>query len=273
MAGVVLKMRRLLPLALTLGLALAAQTPAAPHLNQGGNLPVTAAIPDDPELARVIAPLAAQIRASFGRVIATAPDGMARWAGPGEFPLGFLLADVMRAGAARAVGGEVRLAFTNNGGIRRDLPVGPVHVGDLYEVMPFDNELVVADYTGAEVLAIVKEAIQRRGGEPISGIRVALTGTPQQPVLAVTWADGSAFDPAGTYRVATSDYLLANGDATPSLKKGRNVVLTSIPVRQLLIDWCEAQGKASQPIRAPEGGRYTFAPEIAAAIGARTFHY
>src|SRR5208283_3752470 len=102
---------------------------------------------------------------------------------------------------------------------------------------------------------------------------MALTGTPRQPALAVTWEDGSRIDPAATFRVATSDYLLANGDATPSLKKGRNAILTSIPVRQLLIDWCAARGEAGEPIRAPEGGRYSFSPGIAAAIQARTFHY
>ncbi len=124
-----------------LALALAAQ---APRLDVGVNDPVSAAIPDDPDLARVIAPLAAEIQASFGRVIAQAPRGMVRFQAPGECPLGFLLADAMRAGATAATGAEVRMAFTNSGGVRRDLPAGPVHVGDLYEVSPFDIELVVA---------------------------------------------------------------------------------------------------------------------------------
>jgi len=255
-----------------LALALAAQAPT-PRLERGGNDPIAAAIPDDPDLARVIAPLAEEIHASFGRVIAQAPHGLARREGPGELPLGFLLADAMRAGAAAAIGTEVRLAFTNSGGIRRDLPLGPVQVGDLYEVVPFDNELVVAEYTGAEVLAIVREAIQRRGGEPLSGLRVTAAGPLEQPQVTATWADGTALDPAATYRVATSDYLLSNGDATPTLKRGRHVVLTSVPVRQLLIDWCEREGKAGRPVEAPEGGRYRFTPELAAAIRARLARY
>ena len=253
-----------------LALALAAQ---APRLDVGVNDPVSAAIPDDPDLARVIAPLAAEIQASFGRVIAQAPRGMVRFQAPGECPLGFLLADAMRAGATAATGAEVRMAFTNSGGIRRDLPAGPVHVGDLYEVSPLDNELVVAEYTGAEVLAIVREGIQRRGGEPLSGLRVTASGPLEQPQVTVVWADGTPLDPAATYRVATSDYLLANGDATPTLKRGRHVVLTSVPVRQLLIDWCEREGKAGRPIEAPEGGRYRYSPELAAAIRDRLARY
>jgi len=256
-----------------LGLALAGQVPPAARLEHGGYAPVAASVADDPDLAKAIAPLAAELRASFGRVIADAPMGMERGGTHGEFPLGFLLADVMRAGAAAAVGEEVRIAFTNAGGIRRDLPAGPVHVGDLYEVMPFDNELVVAEYTGAEVLAIVREAILRKGGEPISGLRASVTGDPRHPQVAITLSDGGAIDPAGMYRAATTDYLLANGDATPTLKLGRHVVLTSKPVRQLLIDYCEALGKDGRPILAPGDERYHFSPDIVRAIQARTFHF
>jgi 2',3'-cyclic-nucleotide 2'-phosphodiesterase (5'-nucleotidase family) len=253
-------------LGLALGLALAAQ---APTLEQGANNPITATLPDDPDLAKVIAPLSAEIHASYGRIIANAPDGVKRRGGPGEFPLGFLLADVMREAASTAVGGEVRLAVTNAGGIRRDLPAGPVHVGDIYEVIPFNDELVVADYTGAQVVAIVKEAIRHKGGEPVSGVRASVTGSRQHPVISVVWSDGTAIDPAGTFRVATSDYLL--GNTTSTLKKGRNVVLTSIDVRQAAIDWCESRGKEGKPIIAPEDPRYLFSPQFAEAIKPWTY--
>ena len=234
-----------------LALGLAAQ---APRLERGASEAVSAAVPDDPELARVIAPLAAQIQASFGWVIAQAPQGLPR-----------------RAGATAATGAEVRLAFTNSGGVRRDLPAGPVHVGDLYEVVPFDNEMVVAEYTGAEVLAILGEGIRNRGGEPLSGARVEASGPLGALRVSAVWADGTAIDPAATYRIATSDYLLGNGDATPTLKRGRNVVLTSLPVRQLLIDWCERRGREGRPVEAPEGGRYRFTPELAEALKARRY--
>ena len=84
-----------------LGVALAAQ---APRLEQGLAAPIGAAVPDDPELAQVLAPFAAELRTSFGRVIAQAPGGVARNGAPGEFPLGFLVADAMREEAEAAVG-------------------------------------------------------------------------------------------------------------------------------------------------------------------------
>ncbi len=254
-----------------LGLALVAQTPlTAPHMDQAVSNAVTAEVPDDPDVAKVIAPLHAEIASAFGRVIATSPKGIGKGSGPGDHPLGNFLADVMREGAAKAVGGEVRFAFTNSGGLRRNIPSGEIHVQDIYEVLPFENELVVAEYTGAEVIAIVKEGITRKGGEPCSGVLAKVGGTQEHPEVTITWNDGTAIDPAATYRAATTDYLLANGDGTPTLKVGRHVVPTGKPVRQLVIEMCERAGKEGKPILPPWGPRYVYSPEIVEALKAHT---
>jgi 2',3'-cyclic-nucleotide 2'-phosphodiesterase (5'-nucleotidase family) len=256
-----------------LGLALVAQTPGAPRMELGVPTPVNAAVADDPEIAKVIAPLHAEVEASFGKVLASAPKGLEKGPGLGKSPLGYFLADAMREAAAKAVGADVRFAFTNSGGLRRSVSPGMLKVSDIYEVLPFENELVVAEYTGAEIMSIVKEGIVRRGGEPTSGIQASVTGTPEHPVVSITWSDGSAIDPKGMYKAATTDYLLATGDATPSLKLGRNMLPTGVPVRTLVLNLCIQAGKAGKPVLPPEGTRYTYSPEIAAALTAKTFKF
>ena len=233
---------------LVLGLALAAQ---APRLELGRPAPVGAALADAPDLAGAIAPLAAHLRARFGQVLVDCPAGLKRATAPGDSPLGAFVADAMRAGAARALGVPVRCAITNSGGLRRDLPAGPVRIEDVYEALPFENELVVAEYTGAELLAIVREGLLGKGGEPCSGLCATLAGDPDHASLAVAWSDGGAVDPAALYRVATNDYLLASGDATPTLRNGRRPVLTAVPVRQLVLDACARLGREGRPLRAP----------------------
>lgn len=258
--------------ALALGLSVPGLT-APSRVRQGVVDPVSAGIPEDPELARAIAPFAAAIQASFGRVVGFAPVELAKGWPQGLSPLGSLIAEVMRREAARSIGSGVRCAFTNSGGIRRNIPAGPVPIEIIYEALPFDNELVVAEYTGAEVVAIVEEGILHKGGEPSSGVQVSVSGTARHPEASITWSDGAPIDPAGVYWVATTDYLLANGDGTPTLRRGRRAVLTSKAVRQLVIDAFEQLTGAGQPIRAPEGDRYRFSPEIAAAIKARTLEF
>ena len=48
-----------------------------------------------------------------------------------------------------ALTGVIDLALFNHGGLRRSLPMGCNNVGDVYELMPFDNELVVITLRGA----------------------------------------------------------------------------------------------------------------------------
>lgn len=256
-------------LAALLGLSLAAQPPG-PRLAKAEVLPVTEAIAEDPEIQKVIAPLSAEIKASFGQPLAQAPQGLFRGRRGEENLLGYWVSDIMRKAAEPLVGSPVRFAVSNAGGLRANLRPGAVKVGDIFELMPFENELVVIELTGAEVIQVVKEGLLRRGGEPCSGVRVKVEGTPQQAVLTVTWEDGSPIDPAAVVKVATSDYLYGGGDSIPTLKKGRRPFTTGVTLRQMLLDQCGAMGKAGKDLLPPPLGRYTVPVPILEAIRDKT---
>ena len=132
--------------------------------------------------------------------------------------------------------------------------------------MPFENELVVVELTGAEVIQVVREGLLRRGGEPSSGVLVKVEGTAEKAVLTVTWEDGKPIDPAAMVRVATSDYLYAGGDSIPTLKKGRKAVTTGITLRQMLLDECAALAKARKDLLPPPAGRFTVPVPVLEAI-------
>ena len=229
-------------------------------------IPVVDTIPDDPEIQKVIAPLAEEIKATFGQPLVQAPQGVFRGRRGEENLLGYWVSDVMRQAAQPLAGAPVRFAITNAGGLRANLRPGQIKVGDIFELMPFENELVVIELTGAEVIQVVKEGLLRRGGEPCSGVRVKVKGTPQQAALIVTWEDGSPIDPAAVVKVATSDYLYGGGDSIPTLKKGRRPFTTGVTLRQMLLDQCAALGKAGKDLLPPPLGRYTVPAPILEAI-------
>ncbi|MDR3682764.1 MAG: 5'-nucleotidase C-terminal domain-containing protein [Geothrix sp.] len=249
-------------LAALLSLPLAAQAP----LTKAEAIPITASLPDDAEIQKVIAPLAAEIRASFDLPLVQAPQGLFRGRRGEENLLGYWVADVMRKAAEAATGSPVRLAITNAGGLRSNLHPGLLKVADIFELMPFENELVVIELTGAEVIQVVKESIVRRGGEPCSGVKAVVQGAPDAATLRVTWADGSAIDPAATVKVATSDYLYGGGDSIPTLKQGRKPFTTGLTLRQILLDECARLAKAKKDLEAPAPGRYTIPVPIQEAI-------
>ena len=247
-------MPELRSLALVLALPLAGQQA---HYDGFKVYPVDASIPADPEVEKVIAPYRAELEAKFGRVLCQAPQGLFRGSKGVPNLLGFWMADLMREAAAQATGQKVDAAITNSGGLRANLRPGAVKVSDVYEVMPFENGLVVMDMTGAELIAALKQGLERRSGEPISNLKAVVSGTPDRPACVVTFADGSPIDPAATYRVATSDYLAKSGDTMGALRGRRRIQDTGLKLRDTVIRACEALGKAGKPLPPPDGSRYT----------------
>lgn len=244
---------------------------AQPPSTKAEAIPVTASIPEDAEIQKVIAPLAAEIKATFDLPLVQAPQGLFRGRRGEENLLGYWVSDVMRQAAQGVLGTPVRFAITNAGGLRSNLRPGQLKVADIFEMMPFENELVVVELTGAEVIQVVKEGLVRRGGEPCSGVKAVVAGPPEAATFTLTWEDGSPIDPAVTVKVATSDYLYGGGDSIPTLKKGRKPFTTGLTLRQMLLDECAALGKVKKDLLPPAPGRYTIPVPIQEAIRDKKF--
>ncbi|MBK9796082.1 MAG: 5'-nucleotidase C-terminal domain-containing protein [Holophagaceae bacterium] len=234
-------------------------------------IPITAAIADDEAIQKVITPLAAGIKATFGLPLVQAPQGLFRGRRGEENLLGYWVSDVMRQAAQAVIGSPVRFAITNAGGLRANLRPGLLKVGDIFEMMPFENELVVIELTGAEVIQVVKEGILRRGGEPCSGVKAVVAGSPESPTYTLVWEDGSPIDLSAVVKVATSDYLYGGGDSIPTLKQGRKPFTTGVTLRQMLLDHCAVLASAKQDLLAPAPGRYTIPVPILEAIRDKKF--
>lgn len=228
---------------------------------------VNAETPDDPAILKVIEPARAEIVKTFDQPLVDCPKGLFKGRGTDENLLGYWVADEMRRRASEATGSEVAFAFTNRGGLRANLRAGMLKVGDIFELMPFENELVVVELTGAEVIKVVESGVLRRGGEPVSGVKVGVAGSAEQPRITVTWADGRPIDPTATVKAASTDYLVGGGDGYRSLRDGRRPFTTGLLLRQILLDACADLAKRKEPLLPPATGRYAFEPvELQQAI-------
>jgi 5'-nucleotidase/UDP-sugar diphosphatase len=138
----------------------------------------------------------------------------------GEFALGNLIADAMLA--AEIDGRPADIALHNNGGIRAGLPKGPVNYGQLYAVLPFDNQLMALDLAGAQVLEILEHAVADDPGTlQVAGVHFTfrMDRPVGQRVLEAS-VGGQALDLEALYRVVTIDYLAAGGDGYETFLEG-----------------------------------------------------
>ncbi len=110
-----------------------------------------AIIPEDAGIKEQIAPYAQQLLGFRREIVAMTDSDLTRGLNRGPGPI---VADSMLAAVPRA-----QVALLNYGGVRRDLPKGNISVGDILELMPFNNSLVLLDLTGAELHAALEEGV------------------------------------------------------------------------------------------------------------------
>lgn len=190
-----------------------------------------------------LAPLRAQMEAQMNTVIGRVARPVT--VGQPESTLSNFAADVFRQAAGEWLGQPVDLAVVNIGGLRIDLPEGDITVGRMFELMPFENELVVLWLPGDSLLSLC-DIIARVGGEGVSGLRMGIRdGHAVHPTV-----DGRPIDPQASYAVATNDFLAGGNDRLTPLAAHTRLEHTGVKVRELFIDYIReetAQGRAIDP--------------------------
>jgi len=174
-------------------------------------------------VARYVAAAAPLASRPVGRLtgpLAKAKEG----AGMTETPLGNLIADSQLA-ATRASGAQI--ALMNPFGIRTSLNPdadGRVTYGDLYAVQPFGNTLMVRDYTGTQLRAVLEQQLDRKIVLAAAGLTYAYDRSrPAGSRILNPRVGGLPLNDAATYRVAMNNFLAFGGDGFTTLTAGRDV--------------------------------------------------
>jgi 2',3'-cyclic-nucleotide 2'-phosphodiesterase (5'-nucleotidase family) len=128
--------------------------------------------------------------------------------------LGHMVADAMLA-AARTKVPQTQLSVCNYGGIRvPSVGKGKISLGTVYEIMPFDNTVVVVTLNGVQLDSMCQNAA-RGGGLPVAGISFTIKNNAAQNITV----QGQALDYDTDYYVAVNDYMANGGDNMEYLKK------------------------------------------------------
>ena len=138
-------------------------------------------------------------------------------------------------------------AFQNRGGIRCDLPKGPVTRRDLFEILPFGNHLVLIELRGEHLFGTLRLAVEGTAhtGLEVSGLTLIVKeGDP--PKLESVLVGGEALDPERVYRVVTNSFLAEGGDNYILLGEVESLSHDPILLRELL-ERCFEGGAVTPP--------------------------
>jgi 5'-nucleotidase len=183
-----------------------------------------------------MAPALARVRSLQAQLLGVVLDSPIGRTGDLESPLGNLFADALRA----ETGADV--AFNNNlrGGLRADLPAGPLTFGRFYDVFPFDNRLLTVRVTGAALAQSLADEVHRgrRGALALSGVHARVSCTDGKLDVELRRPSGEAIRPDEELVVAALDTLVQRGILAPAIDGARIDVPADAPVmRELVEDW------------------------------------
>jgi len=175
----------------------------------------------EPEIADSI--LAMQKRAEVGmdEVIGEAGIYLSRLGTGTQNLIGNLVCEAMLDYA------DADFAFLNLGGIRADIKAGPVTYRDVFNVMPFDNQVVMMEVDGKFLKDIIEMRVSgSRHGLRVAGVKVVVNRTrANYDKVSSIMIGGEPWQSDKIYNVVTTDFLL-QGNAGLAM-------LTKIPEEQI----------------------------------------
>ena len=132
---------------------------------------------------------------------------------------------------------SIDICLLNSGGIRSILPKGNVTARTAFEIMPFENSLVVIVLKGEQILEMVDYFIAEKKPHPLAGLTFTI-GKNNLPKNILV--QGKPIQKETIYYVGTNDYLSNGGDNMNFFKKGIQKFDLDYKLRNILIDYFKA---------------------------------
>lgn len=156
------------------------------------------------------------------------------------------------------------IAIQNGGGVRVDLAAGDVTIGDAYTLLPFANTLVELNMTGAEIKAVLEDALDfalspdgSTGAYPYAaGLRWDVVASEAKgnriQNLAFKGRDGGSWAPidmGASYLVVTNNFISAGRDGYSTFRTvvdDNRATDTYLDYAQSFVDYVQSIGTISK---------------------------
>lgn len=156
-------------------------------------------------------------------------------------------ADVYLKAASEYLGKPVDVAVVNLGGLRTVVPAGNITVRKVFELMPFENELVIIWLKGSDLNEFL-QSFATNGVEGVSGVRMEIKGNEAINIMI----QGEALKATNLYCVATNDYFASVNEKMQKVEKLQN---TNIKIRDMLLNYIKAETSKGYKIQSKLDGR------------------
>lgn len=205
---------------------------------EGHQITISDSLETNPGIEAFIKPYRDHVEKDLDSVLAYAVETYSKTEGEFNTAIGNLMADAVYEEAnpifKNRTGHDIDIVLLNHGGIRSIISKGNVTTKTAYEVMPFENTIVVVELKGQQVQEMINYLAKAKRAHPISRLKIVLDKYYKVKYATIK---GEPIDVKKTYFVATNDYLYLGGDNMSFLKTNDSLYTLDYKVRNVLIDY------------------------------------
>ena len=214
------------------------------------------------QVDELIKPYKTKLDAEMNEVLVISAEKFSKERGKPETKLGNLVADLSLEVAKQLYqpsdNDPIDFCLLNFGGLRTSLPKGEITRGKIFELMPFENELVVVTIDNKHMVQLINYLYVNP--QPVSkGITLSsyeiYDGTSLQSGLSTT---ENKYRLNKEFKILTSDYLANGGDKMNFFLNPIRIEPIRIKLRDAIIQYCREQHKKGNQLTSKIGGRITF---------------
>ena len=206
---------------------------------EGKKIGVTNEKGENEAIATYVKPYSDNINKDLNSVLAYCPETQDKSKGTWQSNIGNLLAEITfelgNPVFQKRENKTIDVCLLNHGGIRAVIPKGDVTTRTAFEVMPFENSLIIVGLTGKEIKTLAEYIIKEKKPHPLYGMKIHI----DKSTLKINKIEinNQPLDENRIYYVATSDYLANGGDNMTFFKESKIKFDMEYKLRNMMIDY------------------------------------
>lgn len=209
----------------------------------------------DSQLVQIYLPYKKILEKDMNRVIAVSNKEMVK--GKPESCLTNFLADLLLEEGSKYLKNSGQqfqpdISYLNYGGIRSYLPKGEITVGKIFEIMPFENEMVFLKLNGEQIQKFLN-AVAGDGGDSVGGVRFKIADGKAAGIVV----GEKSLQLDKSYWLVTNDYVAQGGDNLKILAERNEFVQSGKKIRDIIISHLENLNEQGDILSAETDGRIT----------------
>jgi len=200
-------------------------------------------MPQDSLSLSLIQPYKNQLDKEVNEVIGYAAKDLEK-SFPGD--LIYFMTEAVESEAEKVYGKDIDFSAMYSGGVRiPSISEGPITVNKIFELMPFENEIVILTLDGATVKELIDHVADQEGSLFVNNTQIVVKDKSVKTLLI----NGKEFDSNKTYTLAISDYLAGGGSDMGYLKKALKYEPLNLKYRDMMINYIRNEQKQGRKIK------------------------